>query len=178
MKKTIVLWDHAGTYLEGDLIEHPTHARVAECRGAALLPVETDLLKRHAVGGYMRRGHGQGLVLSAHAHAMFSSMALFVVKTQGRVHWAARLKSTGGTPSGIMRLVSDGTQTLVQSGGLGPSTTNLVELKDLGAPDKDGGWNIGGSCPIHVMAEGMMSLALYGSGQGVALEWSAVTQAD
>lgn len=176
MRQGIMVWDPLGKVAEGTIVEGPHLQAVLARSGAAVLPVDVDLLERHALAGYHRRAWGAGVLFDNMRGVRGCPMVLYVHPERRFIHWTARVERLGDELQGTMRLTGNTGQPSAMSGGLGQGGTP-IELAQLGPPDRHGGWTLAGSSQVSCTGEGYFGLSLYGSARGCRVLWSAVSQA-
>lgn len=165
-------------YADDELVEEDQGLRNAMQAGlVAALPVERELLQLDPVAGYFKRAWGRGARLDGMALRRVCPMLLHVHPDVGFIHWRALVIPTRQTmPHGSIRLVTLPSPSGAFTGGLA-SNGEAVELAKLGAPGPLDGWVVGGTVRVTCAAAGYLSLGLLASADGVAVRWSAVSQA-
>lgn len=179
MKHAVIVFDPTNTDPEGEIITGNA-VGVARARGAVLLPIELDLLRRGGVSGWVKRSYGRGWRYDAVAAARGCPLVLHVTAGYPGIEWAARLQADdpAGAPvntAGSLRLAADTAQAGAQAAGISPDTSP-VALPALGAPDKQGGWTIGGRSRLMATSDMMVGLQLYGQIGGARVIWFAASQ--
>ena len=171
-----VLSDPSHKYRVGTLLKD-VEARVAGFAGVALIPIDTGIFQvRSALSGFFRSDFGLGKQLPNTAGPVAPS-ALFVVPQASVLHWRACIQfDNPGLMYGQLRLTNDSSQ-------FGLKLGIQSEPVDLGryaeSVSHDGSSNrtivIGGQSVIAPPPDGMLGLALWGTGGGRLL-WVAVSQ--
>jgi hypothetical protein len=185
----IVVDDPSANFWEGAIVE-ASRAHELRARRVVTLPIEPGLMSRSAVGGYFRRSWGSGWPISGPVPKMVCPLILYVRREEEsfrRIHWVARLVTetrdalehvrSGNTVLGQLRLASDSGQFGSMTVGLGaPEQWKPIQGSDLGRPDSENGWTVYGDAIITAPTDGMAGFALYGSLQGLAVAWAAISQ--
>lgn len=177
----IVVWDGRGPagggWAEGEVIQEDLKTRkdFQEERAFAL-PVDQELLGQDPVAGYFRRSWGRGARFGRDA-ARACPMLLWAHPDYPFLHWMAHVR--GERPTGRLRL---STATIASGGFVGglAATAEAVDLPALRSRPElpGGGWIVGGVVGVSCATSGYLSLCLLGvAAEGVAVTWSAVTQA-
>jgi hypothetical protein len=176
----VVVWDPAGTYWEGALVD-AQKARVlsAAPHHVVLLPVIPDLFMASSVGGFSKRAWGAGVPLSTHAPRFVAPLTLFMdPKIRGMV-WRARLvPDLGERPAryvGILRFAADTGQRMPNKAMYRELTDHPVALEKLGEPDADGGWTVGGEGVATAPSEGHYGFSIYAAAPGLRVVWVAAS---
>jgi hypothetical protein len=175
----IVVEDPEGHYFEGSLVD-AGKAQQLERRGVALLPVNPELFRQSGAGGYFKRAWGSGWPLDALHPKIHAPVVLFCDPDHVVLHWMARLTATpeflnaGGSWTGQLQIAVDTSQRTPFHAGL-TDTGTAVSAKDLGTPDRDGGWTVRGRGTISCRTEGHHGFALYGYAPGLRVLWVAVS---
>lgn len=178
-RHAVIVYDPTDTEPEGEIITGNAIG-VAKARGAVLLPVELDLLRRGGVSGWSKRSYGRGWRYDAVAAARGCPLALHVTAGFPIVEWVARLHADDpeGAPvntAGSLRLAADTAQAGAQAAGLAPETSP-VAIPSLGPPDAQGGWTIGGRSRVMASSDMLLGLQLYGQIGGARVLWFAASQ--
>lgn len=153
---------------------------------AILIPVAEELVaagrsEQNAILGMFCRQSSVMFEQNRIEHG--SSMVLWVVPGISVLHWMVRvipIKRAGGTgqPSGSLRLVANPSQPgAMQCGLSSTSTSQHVDLNELGEPDRYGGWTVGGHVGLSVPVEGLLGVRLQAIAQNTRILWSAISQA-
>lgn len=187
MNPHIVVFDPRAEYWEGAFVDSE-NAAVLRARRVVTLPIEPELVRRSAVGGYFRRSWGSGWPVGTSTPRMACPMILFVAAGDGLrvLNWVARLLpesqqvaemiGQGGRLVGTLRLTGDSGQPGTNVGGYSYGEKAAVNAAELGPLDEDGGWTVYGDGRVDASHDGMFAVALYGSVPGVRVAWSAITQ--
>jgi hypothetical protein len=183
----VVVHDPRNEFWEGGLVEAQT-ASVLRARRVVTLPIEPELVRRSAVGGYFRRSWGSGWPLGTPAPRMACPMVLFVAAGDElrSLHWAARLLpdsaalarqiGEGGRLAGTLRLSADTGQPGASSAGFSAGARSHVDVATLGPLDEEGGWTVYGNGVIDAPRDGMFACSLYGAVAGLRVAWAAISQ--
>lgn len=179
MKHAVVVYDPTGNEPEGEILTGNAIG-VAKARGAVLLPVELDLLRRGGASGWSKRSYGRGWRYNAVAAARGCPLVLHMTAGFPVVEWVARVVADDpeGAPTntaGSLRLATDTAQAGASASGLAPDTSP-VSIPALGAPDAGGGWTIGGRARAMVTSDMLLALQLYGQIGGARVLWFAASQ--
>lgn len=168
----VVLWDPRGELPEGSVFDG---ARVNDHqgRGVVMLPVNLQLLKTSACGGYVKRSFGQGWQYDPLRASKGPALFFFAVPQQD-IHWKARLQANGEQVNGALRIAPDTAQP--GASVVGMHGMSAVSLADLGPPDEHGGWTIGGRVGFMAADACYLGLMLYGAATGVRVMWFAAGQ--
>lgn len=175
----IVVWDPEGKYWEGSLVGE-AQATVIRGRGGVALPVDPELFKVSGIGGYFRRGWGAGWPCDHGVPKMFCPMTIYVTPEHRQLHWAARLiPEDDRIASGIqgpatMTIMGYPARANTHCATITP-TVGLRPLRELGAVDAHGGWNLVANAIANPAVEGNHAFALYGAAPGVRVAWAALT---
>lgn len=180
-EKKIVVWDPAGEFWEGSLID-PAKEGAIRTRGGVVLPTTPELFHLSGVGAFMKRAWGSGWPLDQPAFKSCCPMTVYATPLMEVAHWAARLMpdpsaaeryAEGELPSGQIQLVADTPQGNAWRASV--RSKNLVQGAALGRPDADGGWSVGGEAHVGFPQDGYYGFALYGMMPGVRVEWAAIS---
>jgi hypothetical protein len=183
----VVVLDPRNEYWEGALVDVET-AGALRARRVVTLPIEPELVRRSAIGGYFRRSWGSGWPIGTKVPKMHCPMVLFVAKGDGlrNLHWAARLVpespeiarlvGEGGHLTGTLQLTGDSGQPAASSGGFLPGPGASVNAALIGPLDEDGGWTVYGTGLIEAPVDEIFSCALYGAVAGMRVAWAAISQ--
>jgi hypothetical protein len=182
----VVVWDPSDNFWDGAVVTQVV-ANSLHARGVVTLPVVPDMFRASGVGGFAKRCWGAGLPLGARASTHAAPLTMFCVPGMRGLAWVARLVPDGEPPraqyGGVLRFVADSGQRL-------PAVASYQELSsrdsgglqrnwspaDLGAPDAEGGWCVGGSGLVSVGQEGHYGFSLYGAAPGLRVAWLAASQ--
>lgn len=187
----VVVWDPSGEYWEGGLVDDEA-ANVLRTRRVAVLPIEPSLIRRSGASGFFKRAWGAGWPIGFTVPTMCCPMVLHCSNADNlqTIHWCARLVpeneqalqsltdrlKEGGKLNGMLRLAGDSGQPGATSGGFSATAQASVKVEQLGMPDEDGGWTVGGQAKINMPGTGHLGLGLWGSVPGLAVAWAAVSQ--
>ncbi len=183
----VVVHDPRNEYWEGGLVDAET-ASVLRARRVVTLPIEPELVRRSAIGGYFRRSWGSGWPVGTKIPKMHCPMVLFVAKGDGlhNLHWAARLVpesaevtrliGEGGHLTGSLQLTGDSGQPGTSSGGFLPGPGARVDVSQIGQLDADEGWTVYGTGIMEAPVDEIFACALYGAATGLRVAWAAVSQ--
>jgi hypothetical protein len=176
---SIVVEDPEGQYFEGSLVDRQKAAQL-EARGVALMPVDPRLFQNSAVGGYFKRAWGSGLPLDSLFPRVQAPMILYCDPQYPVLHWRTRvvaseefLELDRECRTGGLHIATDTSQRTPFSATVGGVTSTLV--RELGAPDHDHGWVIGGTAVLTCGHAGHVGLCLYGHAPGLRVLWAAVS---
>lgn len=186
----VVIWDPNGEYWEGGLVESSI-SDALRSRGVATLPTEAGLVSRSAIGGWAKRAWGSGYPISTSTPRMACPVILHVAKvdqTGGvsfrRLSAVARLVPDtvedaahvrdGGKLSGHLRLAGDTSQVGTYAAGL--FEPRVIDARELGPLDVNGGWTVYSESGINVGVDGYVAVGLYGAIPGARVAWAAVSQ--
>ena len=178
----IVVEDPKGEYWEGSLLSLPV-SRQLKARGAAVLPIDPNLMKRSGVGGFMKRAWGAGYPLDYQRHAMCCPLTIYATVRHAKLHWVARLVpgdriaklvAEGKPFEGSLQLTADSSQMGTHHAGM-QQHQPPVASRDLGKLDELGGWLVGGESVVRLAMDGHHGFGLYGSMPGVRVAWLAAT---
>lgn len=177
---SVVVWDPAGKYWEGALVD-AAKARVFAMppHNVVMLPVIPDLFRASSVGGWSKRAWGAGVPLSTTAPRMAAPLTLWMdPKVRGMV-WRARLvPDVGPRPArygGVLRFAADSGQRMPFTAAFRELTDHPVALEKLGEPDAHGGWTVGGEGVVSAPSEGHYGFSLYASAPGLRVVWVAAS---
>lgn len=169
----VVVHDPNNKFKPGSLIGS-TSARMYGSRGVVSIPLQVERLKFNGCAGYVLKHYGSGWPLDIVSPRIVCPMVLSVGQGDTKLVWRAGLKKQAGAlVMGFVRLVSDSGQVNVSGIGLGPS--QAIVLEEL--PVDDETCVVGGESAITMNGEQYVGLGLYGKGDGVSVEWVAVSQA-
>jgi hypothetical protein len=175
MKHAVVIHDSKRELFEGEILSGNA-VGVAVARGVVVLPVEVDLLRRSGLSGWSKRSYGRGWKYDAIAASRGCPLVIHVAPQFPILEWRARLVVDGdGPPHGALRFAADTASVNASATGIMPET-GAVQMADLGAPDADGGWFIGGRGRASIPADLSLALQLYGQVGGARVSWFAVSQ--
>ncbi len=182
MTQKIVVWDPAGEFWDGALVDEQ-RGKQLEVRGAVLLPVVMRLLGIGGIGGFQKRSWGSGWPLASPAPATYCPMTIYGARELRALYWAARLvpASPEGPHeyAGQLRLSADGSQPHSMPTGYSPTVGAVASnLSQLGEPDEHGGWTLRGNGAMSPTSDGYYGFTLYGYGPGLRVAWAAVSQAE
>ncbi len=176
----IVIEDPENQYFEGSLVEAQRAAQL-EARGVALLPVVPDLFKKSAAGGFFKRAWGSGWPLDALHPKMTAQTTLFCDPYHKSLHWKARLVATdeflalpAAQRQGQLQIVADTGQRTPYNASVVPVDKPVI-IRELGAPDANKSWVVGGRATIACQVEGHYGFAIYGHAPGLRVLWTAVS---
>lgn len=179
----IVVWDPKGDYWEGSLVDAQT-ASILESRGAAILPVSTQLFKRSGCGGFFKRAWGAGWPLDYSAPKLVCPLSLFVTQDLRKLHWAIRLVPDPGNlaaaregknfTEGRFHVVGDSNQVHTHLTSVTPAG-KAHDARDLGKCDENDGWTLIGSGTIHPPYDGHYGFGIYGTMPGARVAWAALS---
>lgn len=172
----VVVHDPNGVEPEGEVLVG-NHAEVARSRGVVLLPLEQAVLKRSAFSGWARRAYGRGWMFDGRRSSRGCPLMLHVSPEYPLIHWVARIVVDAelGPLSGMLRLAADTAQMGAHATGLMPESPP-VNVPDLGPPDANGGWFVGGSARANIPADMFLAFQLYGTLTGARVQWFAASQ--
>ena len=173
----IVVWDPAGRFPEGKVLDGDKQLAILQNKGGVTLPVEPALLGRNACAGVFMRKWGDGVVFDKMLGARGCPMMLYAVQDIGSIYWAIRVEPLADAheTKGSFKLALNSGQIGTITGGLA-SENRPADLIDA-QPDKVGGWTLLGSSRLNCTLEGYLGLSVYGVAVGARVVWSAVTQA-
>lgn len=168
----VVVYDHHNKYKIGSLLSSTT-AHMLAAKGVVSMPLDVELLRHNGAAGYALKHFGTGWVLDAVSPKMICPLLLQVASGESKLVWRAGLvKTPKSKMNGFIRLASDSGQLNVSGVGLGPSQP--VTLEELDDQDYV---VIGGESSIVMTGDYYVGLGLYAKGDGVSVEWFAVSQA-
>ncbi len=175
MNHAVVIHDPEGREPEGEILSRNAIG-VAHARGAVLLPVELDTMRRGGVCGWSKRHYGRGWQYDAVVASRGCPLILHVSPEYPVIVWCARLQADpDGSVSGSLRLAPDTAQVGAGACGLAPENS-AIQIQALGPPDQDGGWFIGGRSRASIPADMFLGLQLYGQVGGARVLWFAASQ--
>lgn len=175
MKHAVVIYDSKGDLYEGEILSGNA-VGVAAARGVALLPVETDILRRSGISGWSKRCYGRGWKYDAIAASRGCPLVLHVAQAFPILEWRARLIPDGdGPPHGALRFAADTAAVNASPTGIMPET-GAAQMAALGPLDDDGGWTIGGRARASIPGDMALALQLYGQVGGARVIWFAASQ--
>ncbi len=191
MGHKIVVWDPAGEYWEGSLVDDKVAAALVP-RGVVLLPVQGDLLVRSGIGGFCKRAWGAGWPLNYIAPRMCCPLTIFIPAAIAAdspprtLHWAIRLvpevghvaaaKEGARFTQGVIRIVADTSQAMARTSAIATQDPPHDGSK-LGKLDEHGGWALMGCGRIHPQSDGYYGFGIYGTMPGVRVAWAALSLA-
>jgi hypothetical protein len=185
----IVVEDPRQKWCEGSLV-NSERRRQLSAKGILLLPVCPEMFRSSGVGGYFRRSWGSGYPLPGNVpmYVCPVTLAMDATRTQRldvgvaqvmvRVHWVARIAPLEGSSAGRLgqiRLASDSSQQLSRHAPAVPNKSTVIDLGQLGEPDKRGGWTVHGSMLATPPMPGHYGFGLFGMGAGFAVRWIAAS---
>lgn len=175
-ESAVVVFDPLGTEPEGEILSGNRIA-VARSRGAVLLPIDVQLLRSGALGGYAKRAYGRGWSYDRHRPGRGCPMVLFASPAYPLIHWAVRLAQDpeGGRLEGHLRVAVDTAQAGARASGL-TTDAGPLNVPTLGDPDEHGGWTWMGESKVTIPGEGLLGLQLFGALGGARVAWWAVSQ--
>lgn len=157
------------------------HARDDGSR--SVIPVAPELLLllgMNAIAGCYSRTWGGGISFDANRIEHGCPMVLWAIPGIPVLYWRARIEQVafrGIPPQGTLRLVTNPNQPGAMQGGLSSTTTSEhVNLYELGLPDQNGGWTVGGHLGLSVPCEGMIGVRIQAIARNVRVLWSAISQ--
>ena len=169
-----VLFDAAGEFMAGELVDERGAERVRERRASVVtIPVDADRFLT-TLSGFVRRDWGRGWAFDAGVTTRGCPMAMAVDSGRAWVHWVAAVApiNAGRPMEGQLRLVADGTQGLPNLGiAQDVIPPRFEEILTASRPLVIRGRNrlsVSGSL-------GLVGVALYGTANNVAVLWSAVS---
>jgi hypothetical protein len=177
----IVVYDATGEWDEGSLVDG-NRCRQLEARGVILLPVEPRLF-HVGNGGYAKRSWGAGYPLDFPTPRMTAPLAIFCTKEFLQLNWRLRLVCApeviervraGEKLDGILRLAPDTGQPMPHYATYA-STEKPIAIRELGVPDEDGGWTLGGSGKLNFPSDAHYGFAFYGTAPGLRVAWAAAS---
>ena len=177
--QSVVVWDPAGEYWEGGLVD-AMRARRLKADGVVLLPVIPDLFRASGVAGYSKRAWGAGIALDSLAPRMTAPLTMYLDPKVRGVAWCARLVPDGATRerySGTIMFAADSGQRMHLQGSYRELLDQPVRLASIGAPDEHGGWTVRGEGVASPPSEGHYGFALYASAPGLRVVWVAASSA-
>ena len=176
MSKRVVVWDpmQDGEYPDGMLLEMTDPRLAARRERLVTLPISPELLDKSGCAGWIKRSFGNGFTHGV-SPKFGCSVVLYAAAGYPVITWAAKLSEIGGTPvAGYLKLAGESGKPCSASGGL-VSTGQLVQMANVQfGPNHEA--IISGKCEAVVANDGYLALALYGSLEGVLVEWLAVAQ--
>lgn len=176
MKRRVVIWDPAGEFREGSVVEGAHHDLVL-ARKAATLPVEPDAMTRNGCAGWVKRAWGDGVDFHRDVSRQGCPVAIHIVPRFQVLNWIACVEPTQDLEHvrGRLRLAADTKQVGTMSAGIG-STEKPIIFDDREPPGKHGVWLVGGRQKILAQHEGLVGLCLFGTLSCARVRWLAVSQ--
>lgn len=172
--RTIVVYDPVHQVQLGTILDGVMEQAKLRRRGAVLLPVGDDNGRR-AMDGFFLRHWGEGVLYSGMQGLRGCPMVVDVQPDRPYLFWAMRVVPAGPAPAGTFKLTADPSNPNRLGGGVQMETKPVV-LQELGEPDRNGGWCVGGRCTVGVSIPGTLALNVFGIAQDALVQWSAVTQ--
>lgn len=174
----IIVHDPEAEYWEGGVVES-MRAHQLRARGVVTLPVIPGLFRASGVGGYAKRSWGGGLTLDSRVPSMVAPLTLYCTPEVRGLTWRARIIASDpkAKHDGLVRFVADSGQRTPNKGSYTELDDKVTTLRDLGAPDPEGGWTIGGEGVIGAPHEGHYGFSLYASAPGLRVVWVAASLA-
>lgn len=173
----VIVNDPTGAKRPGSVISDAREFAAANLRGCALLPVDEDLVPPRGyspLDGFFIRQWGDGWVVGKGSGERCCPMVLRVLPQRNHIHWVARVEQVeAGSINGRLRLTADTSQNGFMSAGLSPLMA--PDLLENSAPDKRGGWTLGGVSSVNVLGEGILAMSLHGVMRNCRIVWSAVS---
>lgn len=184
-KQFVVVHDPENTYYEGSLVD-PQRANQLRSRGVVLLPVDPELFKVSAAGGYFRRSWGAGWPLDAPHPVISAQLLIYCAPQYPQVHWVARLGLTEEATAsgqdkyldaqGSLRMVCDSSQRTPYNAKLSPQDPPVDVGSLVKTPQAEGGgWVVGGRARVQCATEGHYGFGLYGHAPGLRVLWAAIS---
>lgn len=180
----IVVYDPAGEYWEGALVEEK-HAKMLRAeRGVATLPVQSEMFRKSGVGGFHKRSWGAGWPLDSQVHMTVAPLTLFITDECSRLYWAAHLFADeamtallkeGGKLSGQLRFIPDVAQLNRNRLGYTDESIPFEAANFKPPPEEGGGWIVEGCARVSVPVQDYYGFALYGAVPGLRVAWCAAT---
>jgi len=171
---SVVIFDPHGVEPEGEILTAQRLA-VARSHGVVALPVDVDMMRATALGGYAKRSYGKGWRFDALRAGRGCPLVLYAAAAHPTLHWAVRLVADGPERHGQLRVAVDTGQLGVNASGLSPVTPPILPA-DLGEPDAGGGWTCIGHGTLSLRDDSLAGFMLYGTLTGVRVAWWAVSQ--
>lgn len=184
----IVVDDPRGKWGEGSLLKL-SQAKQLRAKDVSVLPVHPELFRSSGVGGFFKRSWGSGYPLSdtvpmyqcpvtlALDHTRTARLDTGVAQVAAEVHWVARVvpREEDAQPTGQVRLASDSSQQLAKHAPAVAGRSSVVNLQELGPPDKRGGWTVRGKLLVTPPMGGHYGFGLFGVGPRLAVRWIAAS---
>lgn len=171
---SVVIYDPRGVEPEGEILSGQRLV-VARSHGVETLPVDVDVMRSTALGGYAKRAYGSGWRFDALRAGRGCPLVLYASAAHQRLHWCIRLVATSPEPQGQLRVAVDTGQLGVHAAGLSPVTPPIMVV-ELGEPDAVGGWTCRGHGTISMQSDALAGFMLYGTLSGARVAWWAVSQ--
>jgi hypothetical protein len=171
---SIVIFDPHGVEPEGEILTAQRLA-VARAHGVVTLPVDVDMMRATALGGYAKRAYGKGWRFDALRAGRGCPLVLYAAAAHPTLHWVVRLVADGPERQGQLRVAVDTGQLGVNASGLSPVTPPIL-LADLGEPDAGDGWTCHGHGTLSLRDNALAGFMLYGTLSGARVAWWAVSQ--
>lgn len=170
---------HSRGYFDGTVLEGAAGVARARAEGSLVLPYEKGR-EPEFLGGYFRRGWGEGWLLDRLVGQRICPMLVRVEPDRPWLYWAAAVWSEGGA-SGSLRLVSDTSYPGAQATAISAGQDDiLLERLEFGRPLVTGLdpriQYVGGRRRISVAQPGFLALNLYATATNASVVVSAVSQ--
>lgn len=176
----VVLFDPSGKIPEGEIVD-ARRLEVARAMRVETLPLDLDMLRATALGGYAKRSYGSGWRFDARRPGRGCPLVVYATQRMPTLVWTIRLVPAEGDGevaeprSGQLRVAVDTGQLGAMAATLRPETDSL-NLSALGDPDEDGGWYCRGRGTMTMQGDSLVGLMIYGMASGVRVSWWAASQ--